>query len=163
MSKAMNMGALVLLLTISTACNEEPLSMEKSSSMPALQANVSGSPGDREAIQEIVATFDRAWGSDPVAYGGQYASVIEWVGPNGAIMTDPAAITALYTFLFSGPLAGTTRTSSIRNITFLTGTIAVLDIDTQVTGGNVVRERNVLVKRAGEWRIVLHQQTFVTP
>lgn len=163
MPKSISMGALVLVLTIGTACSEEPLSMDNSSSMPTLQANVSGSPGDRAAIQEIVSTFDRTWGSDPVTYAGQYASIIEWVGPNGAIITDPAALTALYTFLFNGPLAGTTRSSSIRNITFLTGTIAVLDIDTQVTGGNVVRERNVLVKRAGEWRIVLHQQTFVAP
>lgn len=163
MSKSLNMVALVLVLASAASCSEEPLSMDKSSSMPALQANVSGSPGDREAIQEIVTTFNQTWGSDPAAYAGQYANVIEWVGPNGAILTDAAAIAGLYTFLFTGPLAGTTRTSTIRNITFLTGTVAVLDIDAQVIGAGRTREKNVLVKRAGVWQILLHQQTFITP
>ncbi|HEX6050677.1 MAG TPA: hypothetical protein VFZ21_15465 [Gemmatimonadaceae bacterium] len=70
---------------------------------------------------------------------------------------------------------GTTRQSQIRALTFLTGTIAVLDIDTRVSGAlppfvtpwqpNTVRalEKNILVKRGGEWRIVQHQQTMVAP
>jgi hypothetical protein len=60
------------------------------------------------------AGLDQTWGSDPVTYAAQYGSVIDWVGPTGVILNDPAAL-----------------------------------------------EKNVLVKRAGEWRILLHQQTLV--
>jgi hypothetical protein len=93
------------------------------------------------------------------------------------VLTDPAAITGLYTALFTFVFPNTTRRSSIRNLTFLTGRIAVLDIDTRVKGfeslppgivpwrPRVLRalEKNVLVKRRGEWRIVQHQQTLLAP
>jgi hypothetical protein len=98
-----------------------------------------------------------------VTYAAQYGSVIDWVGPTGTILNDPDGITALYTFLFTNVFAGTTRISTIRNLTFLSGTIAVLDIETQVVGFGRALEKNVLIKRAGEWRILLHQQTLVTP
>ena len=120
---------------------------------------ITGSPADVEAIQQIVNTFDQTWGNDAVTYAAQYGSVAEWVGPDGTILTDPAEITALYTFFFT-IFAGTTRTSEIRNITFISGTAAVLDVDARVAGVGQAREKNVLIKRAGEWRIVLHQQTF---
>ena len=91
----------------------------------------------------------RPWGSDTVTYAAQYGSVVDWVGPTGTILNDPAAITALYTFLFSNVFAGTTRVSTIRNLTFLSGTIAVLDIETEVIGFARALEKNVLIKRAG--------------
>jgi len=92
-------------------------------------------------------------------------------------LNDAAAIEGLYVFLFSTVLAGTTRQSTIRSLAFLSGTIAVLDIDTQVTGYEVpppgvvewapgiirAREKNILVKRGGEWQIVKHQQVLVAP
>jgi hypothetical protein len=57
----------------------------------------------------------------------------------------------------------------------LTGTIAVLNLDVRVTGPippfivpwqpGIVRalEKNILVKRGGEWKIVEHQQLLVAP
>lgn len=166
----------IALLTIAavTACKDEPLTSTSitdlsEGSVSAIQANVPGSPGDRVAIQQIVTTFDVAWtAGDAVTYAGQYAGA-EWVGPTGTVLTDPAAITGLYSFLFAVALQGTTRQSTIRNLTFLTGTIAVLDIDAVVTGGALpppglaAREKNILVKHAGEWRIIQHQQTLVVP
>lgn len=144
----------------------------------AIDAAVSGNTRDIAAIEAIVQTFDAAWtGQDPVTYAGQYAGA-EWVGPTGVVQTNPAVITAIYTgILTASPLAGTTRLSTIRSLTFLTGTIAVLDIDARVTGftslppGVVpwqpgttrVLEKNILIKREGEWRIVKHQQTLVAP
>jgi hypothetical protein len=53
--------------------------------------------------------------------------------------------------------------------------VAVLDIDTRITGAlppfvtpwqpGIVRalEKNILIKRGGEWRIVQHQQVLVAP
>jgi len=154
MSKFFSIGAVALAITFVSGSHVERL---------AAQGNVQGSPRDVEAIQQIVTTFDQAWGSDPVTYAAQYGSVIDWVGPTGLVLNDPAAITALYTFLFTNVFGGTTRISTIRNLTFLTGTLAVLDIDTEVVGLAHALEKNVLIKRAGEWRILLHQQTLVAP
>ena len=161
MSKSLNIGAMALAITFASGSNLEPLTVGRVAS--AAQANGPGSARDVEAIQQIVTTFDQTWGSDPVTYAAQYGSVIDWVGPTGTILNDPAAITALYTFLFTNVFGGTTRVSTIRNLTFLSGTVAVLDIDTMVVGRGHALEKNVLIKRAGEWRILLHQQTLVTP
>ena len=141
-----------------------------------VQASVTGGPRDVAAITRIVTTFDQAWGSDAVTYAGQYAGA-DFVGPDGGVMTDPAAIAGLYGFLFSVVFPGTVRESTIRRLTFLTGTLAVLDIDTQVTGYDSLppgvlewapgiiraREKNILQKRGGSWRIIQHQQVLVAP
>jgi hypothetical protein len=141
MSSSLNIAAIVLAMTLASGYFDEALIV--SGMTPAAQGSVTG--------------------SDPVTYAAQYGSVIDWVGPTGTILNDPAAITALYTFLFSNVFAGTTRISTIRNLTFLSGTIAVLDIETEVIGFARALEKNVLIKRAGEWRILLHQQTLVSP
>ena len=168
-------GALLVLLAAG-ACNDEPLQLSSGAAAVAPQANVTGGPNDVAAIQEIVNTFDRTWGSDPISYAAQYANA-DFVGPTGANLMTAAQITALYTFLFNGVFAGSTRTSTIRNLTFLTGTLAVLDIDARGTGFSTLppgvvpwapgivraREKNILMKRGGEWTIIQHQQTSVAP
>jgi hypothetical protein len=161
MSKSLKIGAIALAITFASGSNVAPLAAGPLAA--AAQANIPGSPRDVAAIQQIVTTFDQTWGSDPVTYAAQYGSVIDWVGPTGLVLNDPAAITALYTFLFTNVFGGTTRISTIRNLTFLSGTVAVLDIETEVVGRARALEKNVLTKRAGEWRILLHQQTLVTP
>jgi uncharacterized protein (TIGR02246 family) len=165
-------GIALLTIAAMTGCKEEPLTAGSDlgeGSGAVLQANVSGSPGDWAAIQQIVTTFDQAWtAGDALTYAGQYADITDWVGPNGAVITDPGALTGLYTFVLGVALPGTTRQSTIRNLTFLTGTVAILNIDARVTGGPLpppvaiqAMEKNILVKRAGGWRIVQHQQTIV--
>ncbi len=169
MSRILARAALTLLAMVAAvACEDEPLSPGAGGSGaedPLVEAKVQGGP-------------DEAWtAGDPVRYAAQYAGVADFVGPTGAVLTDPAAITALYTALFTFVFPNTTRQSTIRNLTFLTGTLAVLDIDTRVTGfaspppgvvpwqPGIIRalEKNILVKRAGEWRIVRHQQTLAAP
>jgi uncharacterized protein (TIGR02246 family) len=181
MSKIPLRTALTLLaIAAAGACEDEPFSPAAGAGMvgTTVEAEAQGSPRDREAIQDIVRTFDHAWSAgDAVMYAAQYTNVDDWVGPDGTVLTDPAAITALYTALFSFVFPGTTRQSTIRELTFLTGTIAVLDIDTRVTGfgslpsgivpwqPGILRalEKNILIKRDGEWRIVRHQQTLAAP
>lgn len=167
-------AAAVLLLVIAAgACGDDPVAAPARANAVEAQASVSGSPRDRDAIQEIIDTFDRNWGVNAAAYAAQYADA-DFVGPNGANLTTAAQILQLYTNIFPA-FAGTTRQSQIRALTFLTGTVAVLDIDTRITGAlppfvtpwqpGMTRalEKNVLVKRGGEWRIVQHQQTLVAP
>lgn len=162
MSKPWKISAVVLTMTFASGCNDDPLAVAHVTAAEP-ETLVTSNSRDADAIQQIVTTFDETWGSDPVRYAAQYGSIIDWVGPTGNVINDPAAITGLYTALFTGPFAGTTRVSTIRNLTFLTGTVAVLDIETEVVGRARALEKNVLVKRAGEWRILLHQQTPVAP
>ena len=163
----------LFIVSAAGACGDEPVAAPARVSAVEAHASVSGSPRDREAIQEIVDTFDRTWGVDAATYAGQYADA-DFVRPNGAVLTTPAQILQLYAGIFPA-FAGTTRRSQIRALTFLTGTVAVLDIDTRVTGAlppfvtpwqpgiSRALEKNVLVKRGGEWSIVQHQQTPVAP
>lgn len=180
MSRILSRATLALLAIITAAaCDQEPLSLEAAGLEDQIvEAKVSGSTRDRAAIQDIVTTFDEAWtAGDPITYAAQYADIADWVGPTGLVLTDPAAITNLYTALLTFVFPNTTRQSTIRSLAFLTGTIAVLDIDTRVTGfeslppgivpwqPGILRalEKNILLKRGGEWRIVRHQQTSVAP
>lgn len=164
---------LLLIVSAAGACGDDPVVAPAQASAVEAHASVSGSARDRDAIQEIIDTFDRTWGVDAATYAAQYADA-DFIGPTGANLTTPAAILQLYTSIFPA-FAATTRQSQIRALTFLTGTVAVLDIDARVTGalppfvtpwqpGIIrVREKNVLIKRAGEWRIVQHQQVPLAP
>ena len=141
------------------------------------EAEIQATGRDRAAVREIVHTLDEAWtAGDAGRYAALYARA-DFVGPDGAVLNDPAAITALYTALFTFVFPNTTRSSVIRNLTFLNARFAVLDIDTRVRGfeslppgvvpwrPRVIRalEKNVLIKTRGEWRIVQHQQTLLAP
>lgn len=181
MSTRIPLATLGLFAALAAAgCETDPAGPEAAAARTEAREMVAAaaeSPQNVAAIEAIVATFDAAWtGGDPVTYAAQYAGA-EWIGPNGAIQTDPAVLTAIYTGIILGALPGSVRQSTIRSLTFLTGTIAVLDIDARVTGfaapppgvvpwqpGTLrALEKNILVKRAGEWRILRHQQTFVAP
>lgn len=167
-------GVAALCLFVANGCSDAMTTAGEDGA--AVQASVAGGPRDVAAITRIVTTFDQTWGSDPVTYAGQYAGA-DFVGPDGGVMTDPAAILSLYRFLFDFIFPGATRQSSIRRLTFLTGTLAVVDIDTQVTGYEALppgivewapgilkaREKNILQKRDGQWRIIQHQQVLVAP
>ena len=173
MTNAIPRIATVCLMLTAAACDDEPTAARLSSAERTTpQASIVGSPVDHDAIRQIVNTFDRAWGIDAATYAAQYAGA-DWVGPFGEILND-AEILQLYTNIFPA-FAATTRHSQIRKLTFLTGTIAVLNLDVRVVGTlppfvtpwqpGVVRalEKNILVKRAGVWSIVEHQQILPAP
>jgi uncharacterized protein (TIGR02246 family) len=180
MSSTLLRALALVMIGVTAACEDEPLSPAVGQSgmeQVAEQAEVVGSGRDRAAIREIVHTFDEAWtAGDPVRYAAQYARA-DFVGPNGAVLNDPEAITELYTALFNFVFPNTTRRSTIRDLTFLSARIAVLNIDTRVRGfeslppgivpwrPRVIRalEKNVLVKRGDQWHIVQHQQTLLAP
>jgi hypothetical protein len=174
MPKPFRISALALGSLLALACNEEPTSVRGGGGHEAApQASVPGSPGDVAAMHEILATLDRTWGNDPVTYAAQYGNA-DFVAPSGLRLSSQEQIRQLYTNIF--PIwANTTRQSQIRRLTFLTGTLAVLDIDTRVTGAlpphvtpwqpGMTRalEKNILQKRGGRWEIIQHQQTSVAP
>jgi uncharacterized protein (TIGR02246 family) len=162
-----------VLFVLSTACNEEsdttgPLAAHQPE---APQANLGAIP--TEPILDIVSALTAAWAAkDAAAYAAPYAVDLQFINPLGALISGRDAFRAQHVFLFNGPFAGSTLTLVVRDIQFLTGTIAIVYLDGALTGyaflppglpssGGVQRTRNtwVVEKRGGEWQIVFQQYT----
>ena len=163
-----------MAIAASTACTEDtaatgPLAAPQTQ---ASQVSESGIPTD--AILEIVAGRTAAWAAkDPVAYASATAPDLRFINPAGALVFGRDAFRATHVFLFNGPFAGSTLAFSVREIQFLTGTIAIVYLDLSITGyaflppgvaapsNGVLRARVtwVVEKRGGEWQIVFMQNT----
>ena len=126
-----------------------------------------------DPILNIVSAVTAAWAAkDAAAYAAPYAADIQGVSPVGSLMSGRDAFRAQHVFLFNGPFAGSTQTIEVRDIRFLTGTIAIVQQDVSLTGyaflppglpssGGVVSTRVtwVVEKRGGNWEIVFQQMT----
>ena len=162
-----------VLLVLSTACNEEsdttgPLAVHQPE---APQANLGAIP--TAPILDIVSTLTAAWtAKDAAAYAAPFAVDLQFINPAGVVFSGRDAFRNLHVFLFNGPFAGSTLTMVVRDIQFLTGTIAIVYLDESLTGfaslppgvpssGGVVHTRAtwVVEKRGGEWQIVFQQLT----
>jgi uncharacterized protein (TIGR02246 family) len=139
----------------------------------APQASLGSLPGQTNDIMDLVSDLTAAWtAKDAAAYAAPYASDVHVVNPVGGLIDGREAFQAQHAFLFSGPFAGSTQTIAVRDIRFLTGTIALVLQDVTLTDyaflppglpstNGVVRTRVtwVVVKRGGKWEIVLQQMT----
>jgi uncharacterized protein (TIGR02246 family) len=162
-----------VLLVVTTGCNDEsdatgPLGGRQ---IQAAQSNLGAIPTD--PILEIVSALTAAWAAkDAAGYAAPYAADLQFINPLGAVISGRDAFRAQHVFLFNGPFAGSTLTLVVRDIQFLTGTIAIVYLDGSLTGyaflppglpssGGVQRTRNtwVVEKRGGEWQIVFQQYT----
>jgi len=137
-------------------------------STPPLSSSISTDP-----ILDIVSAVTAAWtAKDASAYAAPYAADVQAVSPRGDLIAGRDAFRAQHVFLFGGPFAGSTQTIEVRDIQFLTGTIAIVHQDVTLTGyaflppglpssGGVVRTRVtwVVEKRGGQWEIVFQQMT----
>jgi uncharacterized protein (TIGR02246 family) len=162
-----------LFLVLSAACNDasEVMGPVAAHQSQAPQANLGAIPTD--PILNIVSALTAAWtAKDAAAYAAAYAVDLQFINPLGAVISGREAFRAQHVFLFNGPFAGSTLTLVIRDIQFLTGTIAIVYLDTSLTGyaflppglpssGGVQRNRStwVVEKRGGEWQIVFQQYT----
>jgi uncharacterized protein (TIGR02246 family) len=162
-----------VLLVVSTGCSDEsdPTGPLSGHQIPAAQANLGAIP--RDPILDIVSALTAAWAAkDAAAYAAPYAADLQFINPLGAVISGRDAFRAQHVLLFNGPFAGSTLTLVVRDIQFLTGTIAIVYLDGSLTGyaflppglpssGGVQRTRNtwVVEKRDGEWQIVLQQYT----
>jgi uncharacterized protein (TIGR02246 family) len=162
-----------LLLAISAACSDQfdatgPVAERETETSAA---NLGAIPTD--PILEIVSALTQAWAAkDAAAYAAPYAPDLQFINPLGALLAGRDAFRAQHAFLFNGPFAGSTLTLVVRDIQFLTGTIAIVYLDTALSGyaflppglpssGGVQRNRGtwVVEKRDGEWQIVFQQYT----
>jgi uncharacterized protein (TIGR02246 family) len=163
---------LVLPVLLMLGCTEANETMAPSRLAAVAQANLSpyGAIDDLTAIVDAVTA---AWtAKDAAAYAAPYAPDVQVVSPLGGLLNGRAGFAAQHVFLFNGPFAGSTQTITIRDIVFLTGTVALVLQDVSLTGyaflppglpssGGVVRNRVawVVQKRDGNWEIVYQQMT----
>jgi uncharacterized protein (TIGR02246 family) len=171
----------VLLLALFAAgCSDTPTTF--------LSADVAGvsetrmgtnPPGQVGHIEALASALSAAWAAkDATAYAAPFAEDVEFIGPTAVILSGREAIRVAHTYLFGpGPFRQSTQTLEIRRIEFLTGTIAVVDLTSTLTGflglppglretePGVVRNivRWVVVKHQGEWLIHGQQMTPVPP
>ena len=99
----------------------------------------------------------------------------ELVDPTGQVWDGREAITAMHVHLWSGPARNTQVSAMVRRIRPLGTEAMVVDLDVDVLGfspappgaavhadGKVKAHlKHVVEKRAGDWKIVASQNTFV--
>jgi uncharacterized protein (TIGR02246 family) len=164
-------GRLSLLLIAIACSGSDTVAPVRADSdvAPSLTAVAGG--GDIRGIEQLVERFEVAFNAKNAEnYGLLYAEDADFEIPTGAVFEGRAAIVARHAFLFAGPFAPATITAELRDVQFLTGTIAIVDVFTTLTGlvgppapGAVVspdgavrsRSRWLAQKRRGEWTILL--------
>jgi uncharacterized protein (TIGR02246 family) len=162
---------LALALAVGAACDSDPVAVGSGSDLEPTHAVVAGGTTD---IQALVDAQVAAWtAKDADAFAATYAPDARFLNPRGGVFDGREAIRAQHAFLFAGPFAPTTETLDIADVRFLTGTIAVVYLDAELTGyagpaptaPGVLRTTNtwVVVKRAGAWQIVTHHMAPVAP
>jgi uncharacterized protein (TIGR02246 family) len=130
------------------------------------------------AVAALISAFDAAWNvGDASKLSALYTEDAEFINILGTILPGAAAIRAQHVFLFAGPFRGSRSASTVRRVTFLTGTTALVDTDTELTGyvslspgirptvpGALrARFKHAVAKRGGAWRITSTQGTAVQP
>ena len=173
-SRAASFAAMPLAVLLSFACSDRP---DATAPIGAPPVTVSAQPLSNsistDPITDIVNAVTAAWtAKDAAAYSAPYAADVQMVSPRGDLISGRDAFRAQHVFLFGGPFAGSTQTIDVRDIRFLTGTIAIVYQDVSLTGyaflppglpssGGVVRTRVtwVVEKRGGSWEIVFQQMT----
>lgn len=165
---------LILLLLGANACEKDsdttgPLAAARA---PAPHATLSSIP--TEGILDLVDGRMATWAAkDAAAYAAAFATDLRFINPLGALFAGRDAFRALHVVLFNGPFAGSTLALAVREIQFLTGTVAIVYLDLSITGyaflppgtptppDGVARARVtwVVEKRASAWQIVFMQNT----
>lgn len=165
---------LVAVALLSSACSDRPDATSPIGVQPVgVAAQSPSSSISTDPIMDIVTAVTAAWAAkDASAYAEPYAADVQAVSPRGDLLAGRDVFRAQHVFLFGGPFAGSTQTIDVRDVRFLTGTIAIVAQDVSLTGyaflppglpssGGVVRTRVtwVVEKRAGRWEIVFQQMT----
>jgi uncharacterized protein (TIGR02246 family) len=174
-------GRKIAVLTFAAAavlaCDNEPLNVESRTASSALAPQFSSAKAEQD-IQALVDAQFAAWSAkDAAAHAATYEIDAKFFDPAGAVHEGRAAIFAAHAFLFGAFFAGTTETQVITGVRFLTGTIAIVYLNAELTGfgplppGFPLTEPGVLrttktwvvVKRAGSWEIVTQHMAPVAP
>jgi uncharacterized protein (TIGR02246 family) len=170
---------LLVLALVGAACTDAPTALPSADAAGVSEARVATNPpGQVREIEALLSSWEAAWAAhDAAAYAAHYAEDVDFVNPLGGILSGREAIREQHEFLFSGPFRGSTNVYEIRRLVFLTGTIAIVDLNMRLTGfaflppglpqfepGLVfTRARMVVMKQRGTWEIIAQQLTPVLP
>jgi uncharacterized protein (TIGR02246 family) len=171
--RAASFAAMPLVALLSSACGDQPHATAPIGVRPVEVSAQPLSSISTDPITDIVTAVTAAWAAkDAAAYAAPYAADVQAVSPRGDLIAGRDTFRAQHVFLFGGPFAGSTQTIAVRDIQFLTGTIAIVYQDVSLTGyaflppglpssGGVVSTRVtwVVEKRGGNWEIVFQQMT----
>jgi uncharacterized protein (TIGR02246 family) len=178
--------ATMLAMMVSACSNDQDATGPQMASAgdPAQSAvfdGVGAQAGHMQGIDDLVAAQTSAWAAkDAAAYAATYTVNAQMVNPVGGILVGREGIRAQHAFLFNpvnGPFRASTSTALLRRVTFLTGTLALVELDVDLTGYSglppglqamqpgLVRSRVswVAVKRAQGWEIFHQQMTAIPP
>jgi len=169
-------GLALLLAVLAAACDEAPTAVSSGDETSPSTAVVAS--GQTANIEALVLAGEAAWAAkDPAAYAALFADDAEFISPLGTYLHGREAIRAQHVLLYNGPFLGSTLDIQIGRVAFLTGTIAVVDLNYTLTdyqflvpglyetepGIFRLLVRWVVEKRGGTWLVVAHQMTQVAP
>jgi uncharacterized protein (TIGR02246 family) len=180
MSRVSSPFILVLALLVG-ACADSPTALLSADGTSPSEARTgTNPPGQVRHIEALVSAVQTAWAAkDATAYAASYAEGVEFIGPVANFISGREALRVQHAFLFgpTGPFRQSTLEVQVRRIEFLTGTIAVVDLNFRLTGflwlppglretePGVQRSavRWVVVNHRGDWQILAQQMTPVPP
>ena len=133
---------------------------------------------DEAAIRAIVAAQADAWNvGDGVAYARDVAPDVSFTNLFGMVMYGAPAFAERHRQILSTFFKGTTKRHAIGRIRFVTPTVAIVDIDNEVSGvgrmpsgmasppDGVLRSRlmEVFVRHKGRWRVEAYHNVELKP
>ncbi|HEX5521114.1 MAG TPA: SgcJ/EcaC family oxidoreductase [Longimicrobiaceae bacterium] len=167
---------LCAVLALTVACDIPPLELS-GGSVQRLEAQAPGVDISRE-VQALVDAQAAAWSAkDAHAFAATYTADATFFNPLGWVSTGRDEIREAHAFLFAGPFSGSTETQKITAVRPLTGTIAVIHLESDLTGypelvpglsetePGVIRTTKtwVVLKRGGTWEITAQHMAPVAP
>lgn len=127
-------------------------------------------PSDDALVRDIPLQIVKGWGEgDGGAIAAVYADDGVLVAGHGVVLRGPADIASYHNEQFGAALKGSKLTVQITSVRFIEPDVVVLQTEggilrpgqTQLAAGNRGVQSFVLVKRDGEWRIKLFQNTRI--
>jgi uncharacterized protein (TIGR02246 family) len=177
-SIALLTGAVSLLILLPACDSSQAADAQASGGLVAAEVRSSPTPAQVQAVESLRDRFDAAWAAyDATAFASVFAEDAELVNPLGGFLAGREAIRVAHVGLFAGPFAGSTSTSSLRRIVFLSGAVVMVDMTIDLTGfqslppglpqvePGVVRTRVkwIVAQRAGTWEVIAQQMTALPP
>jgi uncharacterized protein (TIGR02246 family) len=168
----------ILLAALVAGCSDHAPTAARATRTDAQLAVGTNNKQRTQSIEDLVAAVQAAAAAaDAATYATLVAEDVEVITATGAIISGRAAYQAYLEAFFSSPFTGSFSDITLRGVRFLTGTIAVVDLDLVYSGVTElppgltptepgvlrVRLRWVVMKRGGDWQIVAVQSTPIPP
>jgi len=171
---------LVVAMLMGACDRTSPSEVERSTAASSSQGEFAGpvANGDVAGVTAIVTAWDAAWNAgDANGIAALFVDDAEFINGRGQVASGAATIRANHAASLGGVFKGSHTQGTVRNIVFLTGTSAVVDVYNELTNFKALPpgvlptkpglqsgyHKRLVVKRGGEWRTVQMQITSIAP